>query len=524
MLEIQNMINCSTKDLKDVIVTDKYIITVGREELIFIYDKNNTLIKKLNPDSGNVNSVVFDKNLIYVGCQSGAINIFDIKTSEKSVLYGHTGNVCCLKIRNNILLSGSWDHSLKMWDINKKIILSSIDHPGTVWCVSFIDDNRFVTGCADKVLRIYKNNYLEMTMTLHNFCIRSVCVRNNFIYSVDNEGTLLKTSLAGDLLSHNSFKDFMYCVILYGENLLCCGENGKIYILNNNLHIIDEISVPCTSCWKAFLHENILYVCGSDGTLYVFQDKKSDEDIKEKFNKIKEQRGGIKEFTSDGQKYKIIDNIVYQWLDDSWVQIGEQGESYDYSFNVELEGKYFTLSFNKKDNIYDVAENFLKVNKLNYEYKDEIIEYIRKNFKQDNFKTYESINSEGVKRTLASFNNIKYIFINLNKINKEHGEFLEKELLWLLQNNMRFVALDLYRYFTVHGFNFDLTFLMRFAAKDRKESLAFTRLITVLYCDPPFNLESLFPVIQKLRDIGYLNDSDLDDYYNNRSVRNQLQL
>ena len=86
MLEIQNMINCSTKDLKDVIVTDKYIITVGREELIFIYDKNNTLIKKLNPDSGNVNSVVFDKNLIYVGCQSGAINIFDIKTDRKSVV------------------------------------------------------------------------------------------------------------------------------------------------------------------------------------------------------------------------------------------------------------------------------------------------------------------------------------------------------------------------------------------------------------------------------------------------------
>jgi phospholipase A-2-activating protein len=75
----------------------------------------------------------------------------------------------------------------------------------------------------------------------------------------------------------------------------------------------------------------------------------------------------------------------------------------------------------------------------------------------------------------------------------------------------------------VCGFDFDLTFLLRFQAKDRKESLAFIRLVTVLYCDPPFNLECLFVVVQKLRDIGYLSDEDLDDYYNNRTVRKQLQ-
>jgi phospholipase A-2-activating protein len=523
MLEINNMLNYSKKDIKDIVVTDSNIICGGREELVFLTDLASSSTARLHPHSGNVNSLAFDGKSIFCGCQNGQINIFDMDFKQKTTLNGHNGNVCCLDIRKNILLSGSWDHKVKVWDISTRKLLASLDHPGTVWSVKFIDDNRFVSGCADKLLRIYNNNILESTLALHNFCIRSVCVKDNLIYSIDNEGTLLKISLDGDLLSHHSFRDFMYSVISYGENILCCGENGKIFVLNQNLHILDEVTAPCTSCWKAVVHNNIVYVCGSDGTVYVFNDYNVNNEMRDQYDKLKEERGQYKEFASNGEKYKVVDNYVYQLINNEWVHIGEQGPSYDYSFSVELEGKYYTLSFNKRDNVHEVAENFLKINKLNPEFHDEIVDYIKNNFKQDNYRTYDSINKEGVEKLLMKYTNIKYIFKNLGKFNKKESKMIESELLWILNNGPRFVALDLYRYFVVCGFDFDLTFLLRFQAKDRKESLAFIRLVTVLYCDPPFNLECLFVVVQKLRDIGYLSDEDLDDYYNNRTVRKQLQ-
>lgn len=212
MLEINNMLSYSKKDIKDILVTDEFIICGGREEVIFITDLFNNTTARLYPNSGNVNSIVFDGNNIFCGCQNGQINIFDMKIKQKTILTGHTGNVCCLDIKNNILLSGSWDHKVKVWDISNKKLITTIEHPGTVWSIKFIDDTRFVTGCADKILRIYKNNKIESTLSLHNFCIRSVCVKDNLIYSIDNEGTLLKISLEGDLISHHSFRDFMYSV------------------------------------------------------------------------------------------------------------------------------------------------------------------------------------------------------------------------------------------------------------------------------------------------------------------------
>ncbi|WUR03007.1 protein DOA1 [Vairimorpha necatrix] len=526
MLELKNIINCSTKDIKDAVITDKYIITVGREELVIIYDKNDNPVGKIKSDSGNVNSVVFDGKKIIIGCQNGTICIFNIDGSERTPLYGHSGNVCNLKLRKNILLSGSWDHTLKAWDMKTLKMLYSVDHPGTVWCSDFIDDSRYVTACADKMLRIYRNNKLENTMSLHNFCVRSVIVKDNLIYSVDNEGTILKTNLNMDLLSHNSFKDFMYCIVQFKNHFICAGENGKIVILNDNLHILEEYNAPCTSCWKVFVYEDIVYVCGSDGILYIYKanDKKQEDQISnnEYYRDEFQNTNNDHEFMSDGEKYKVINNLVYKWTQNKWVLVGNQEKTYDYNLNVDLDGTIYTISLNKKDNIYEVADYFIRSNNLNPDIKNDVINLIRENVKDDKFKTYESINAEGVRRMLYNFTNIKYIYKNIENINKEDEDLIAREILWLLQNNMRFVALDLYRFFTVHGLRFDMTFLMRFSAKDKKEALAFTRLVTVLYCDPPFNLEGLFPVIQKLRDIGYLEDKDLDDYYNNRQVRKQL--
>ncbi|KAF9764584.1 Ubiquitin homeostasis protein lub1 [Nosema granulosis] len=533
MLEVTNILNYSKKDLKDVYVDNNLIIAVGRDEVVFVNDLTTNAVSKFNPHSGNVNSVTYSNGNIFCGCQNGLINIYNLETNTKSNLFGHSNNVCTLEIRNNILLSGSWDHTLKIWYIPELRLIDSIEHPGTVWCVKFIDDNTFVTGCADKVVRIFNNNVLVSSYSLHNFCIRGVSVVDKVIYSIDNEGTLLKTTMGGELLAHASFKDFMFSVEAVGEHVVCCGENGKIYLLDGNLAIVDETTAPCVSCWKVYSLGDKVYICGSDGSLYIFL---INNGLKrglnnEKFYRQNEtaKNGDVvdstpsQEFVSGDERFRVVDNNVYQFVNEEWVLLGEkkeEAEAFDYSFSVELDNKFYTLAFNKKDNVYQVADDFLLKNKLNDEYRDQIVDYIRSNFgSKGDYKLYDTINVEGVHKLLGGYDSLVYIFNNLKTPNKKYEKLIEKELSLVLETGPRFVALDLYRFFVIHGLSFDLTFLFRFQCKDRKEALAFVRLLTVLYYDSPFNIESLHPVVQRLKDSGLLKSDDLDDYYNNRSIK-----
>lgn len=529
MLEVKNVINFSKNDLKDVYVDDNLLITVGRDEKVYISDlKNNNSITHLSPNSGAVNSVTYKEGNVICGCQNGYITIYNLETNLRSNLYGHSSNVCTLEVRNNTLLSGSWDHTLKVWDLQELKMVDTIEHPGTVWCVKFIDDETFVTGCADKVIRIFHKNNLVSSHNLHNFCIRGITVIDQLIYSIDNEGTLLKMTVEGKLLAHLSFKDFMFSVCKIGEELVCCGENGKIYLLDLNLRVLDETTAPCVSCWKSYSFDESLYICGSDGSLYVFGINNSDTTInnsdfyKKEEKKQDDQSNVTREFVSDNERFKVIGNDVYQLIDGDWQLLGEkhgETEHFDYSFKVELENKYYTLSFNKDSNIYQVADEFLFKNKLSDMYRDQIVDFIRSNYgSKGDYKLYDTINVEGVHKILGSYDSLPFIFSNLKTPNKKYEKSIEKELNLILKVGPRFVALDLFRYFTVHGLSFDLSFIFKFHCNDRKEALAFVRLLTVLYADLPFNIESLYPVVQRLRDEGLLKREELDDYQHNRNL------
>lgn len=519
MLKIHNILNYSTKDIKDMIITNEFLICAGREQLIYITNLTTNVSIKINPYAGNINSLAYDGKKVYFGCQNGNIKIYEPSGEYCGTLSGHSGNVCTLDVKNNTLISGSWDHTIKIWDISTEMMIESIELSATIWSVKFIDEIRFLAGCADKKVRIYKMAKLETVISLHNFCIRGVLFKNDFIFSIDNEGTLLKTNMSGDLVTHYSLKEFMYCISMFNDKIICCGENGRICIFSQDLEFIDQTKVPCVSCWKLYFYDNKLYVCGSDGSIYILKDSDSLAMPEKEF--VNPNSAEAKEYVSNGIKFKVVDNNVFQFVDNEWIFIGVQKPEYDHSFTIELGGNNYTLSFNKKDNIYEVARNFLLVNKLNPEYTDEIVQYIKQNFPHVEYKIYERINIPGVKKELSKFTDIQYIYLNLEQPNKQHERFLESELTWIYEHDAKYVALDLYRYFLVNGLYFDMSFLFQFQAQEKKDAVALVRLLTVMYADPPFNLELLYPIVLQLKDIGYLKSSDLDDFYSNRQLRNR---
>lgn len=72
---------------------------------------------------------------------------------------GHGGWVNLLKLDadSNRILSGSYDHTVKMWDIPKHAKLHSLrGHKGSISCIEFLGDRNFIlVGSFDNTISLW---------------------------------------------------------------------------------------------------------------------------------------------------------------------------------------------------------------------------------------------------------------------------------------------------------------------------------------------------------------------------------
>ena len=72
-------------------------------------------------------------------------------------LSGHTESVGSLDwMSNEEIVTGSWDHSLRVWDLEIGGLRSQMNSNCAIFCVTYSPLNHTVlTGCADKYIRLY---------------------------------------------------------------------------------------------------------------------------------------------------------------------------------------------------------------------------------------------------------------------------------------------------------------------------------------------------------------------------------
>ena len=78
----------------------------------------------------------------------------EIRFGRTKVLEGHTNCVNSVAIKDNLIISGSRDDTIRIWDIDSGKCLKTLeDH---IKCVSSvaIKDNLIISGSRDKTIRI----------------------------------------------------------------------------------------------------------------------------------------------------------------------------------------------------------------------------------------------------------------------------------------------------------------------------------------------------------------------------------
>ncbi|KAK7428574.1 E3 ubiquitin ligase complex SCF subunit scon-2 [Neonectria magnoliae] len=124
-------------------------------------------IKTFKGHENGVTCLQFDDNILATGSYDTTIKIWNIETGEvMRTLRGHTSAVRCLQFDDTKLISGSFDRTIKIWNWQTGECLSTLQcHTEGVLSVHF-DGCTLASGSIDKTVKIFSFD------TKQTFCLR----------------------------------------------------------------------------------------------------------------------------------------------------------------------------------------------------------------------------------------------------------------------------------------------------------------------------------------------------------------
>jgi WD40 repeat protein len=165
-------------------------------------------------------------------------------------LKGHSNSVTTIAFgySDNILVSGSKDNSVKIWEFTKKsgpgtltknLVHTFKGHTASISSVCFSRDGLFLASAGkDNTINVYDMNSLRLLFTLtgHSSAITSIVFSQDSksIFSGSNDGTIKEWNLARKCLSHTMVainKEGVFEYISYSpDNRYNCSSGGKEYL------------------------------------------------------------------------------------------------------------------------------------------------------------------------------------------------------------------------------------------------------------------------------------------------------
>lgn len=474
-------------DVKTLAVVDNNCIVSGsRDSTVRIWNRSGNESKDFDSSIINhksekfINSLAIYKNselsngpLIASAGNDNIITLTDINSNfldaDKTEYYlvDHRANVCSLDVLNDLIISGSWDSTAKVWNGKDGVLFDLKGHENSVWSAKFLSPNEFITCGADRTIRKWKGDKEVKKIIAHDDVIRDLLLLPNGDFASCSNDSSIKIwdintlECKATLLGHQSF--IYSLALLSNGDIVSCGEDRSVRIWRHN-QCIQVITLPCISIWKvAILNNDDIITASSDSIIRIFtrnesrfakkneflsfqkelEDSSVSESVLSNINKdtipgMESLNDNLNEPKIEGET-KLIksgnNNIdIFQWTENKWIKIGTivdssssnqkqfyKGDSYDYVFNIDVEdGKPpLKLPVNISDNPYEVAETFLADNELPYSYLQEIVNFIMQNAEgislEDN-KTKSSILPQREYLKFDEFNQNKFISA-FNKLN-----------------------------------------------------------------------------------------------------------
>ncbi|XP_033110456.1 TAF5-like RNA polymerase II p300/CBP-associated factor-associated factor 65 kDa subunit 5L [Anneissia japonica] len=192
-------------------------------------------VRRLQGHSNAVCCLKFDRRRIVTGSYDHSIRVWDIR-SGRSIhkIYGHKGGVRCIEFNDQWIISGSWDSTIMIWDVVKFTQVAVLyGHTDVVSTLQLIGLKYLVTGSHDKTIRLWclQDFTLIRILTTHTKSVTCLVVDGENVISGSTDG-LIKITQISDGKVVNTFNDQTdpIATLAAQRNLILGGTTrGKAY-------------------------------------------------------------------------------------------------------------------------------------------------------------------------------------------------------------------------------------------------------------------------------------------------------
>ncbi|KYQ89935.1 BEACH domain-containing protein [Tieghemostelium lacteum] len=296
-----NNIKSHKDKISSLILSSKadIIYSVSHDSLLKIYSlKDQKQIRSLNLCNMALSSLQLskDEKHIVIGSWDNHIYIYSVGNGScSSSTSGHTDAVSCLKLWNSILVTGSWDSSVKIWriqkigngiQVEKSPIADFIESESEIKSVEISPNGMLcVAGSNDGTLLFFDLISLSMVKRLHLFDDEITSIRftpdGSRIIASSVDGNLKLIGIEGQEIFSFSLYQEVHCLDTDGSTLIIGCEDGiRLWSLTTGNELTSNYSTfldstksePISSIHVSMVNNRPMILTGStNGNISIYQ-------------------------------------------------------------------------------------------------------------------------------------------------------------------------------------------------------------------------------------------------------------
>ncbi|XP_019497024.1 PREDICTED: CMT1A duplicated region transcript 1 protein isoform X2 [Hipposideros armiger] len=194
---------------------------------------------KFQGHAGSVQALFLceDENFLLSGSYDLSIRYWDLKSGACIRIFnGHQGTITCMDLCKNRLVSGARDCQVKAWDVESGKCLKTFKHKDPILATR-INDIYIVSSCERGIVKVWHIVMAQLVKTLngHEGAVKCLCFDQWHLLSGSTDGLVMAWSMVGKyercLMAFKHPKEVLHVALLFLRVISACAD-GKIRIYN----------------------------------------------------------------------------------------------------------------------------------------------------------------------------------------------------------------------------------------------------------------------------------------------------
>nr|XP_025719934.1 CMT1A duplicated region transcript 1 protein isoform X1 [Callorhinus ursinus] len=178
-----------------------------------------------------------EENFLLSGSYDLSIRSWDLKSGACIRIFnGHQGTITCMDLYKNRLVSGARDCQVKEWDVETGKCLKTFKHKDPILATR-INDTYIVSSCERGLVKVWHIVMAQLVKTLsgHEGAVKCLCFDQWHLLSGSTDGLVMAWSMVGKyercLMAYKHPKEVLHVALVFLRVISACAD-GKIRIYN----------------------------------------------------------------------------------------------------------------------------------------------------------------------------------------------------------------------------------------------------------------------------------------------------